>query len=253
MKIRTVLVDDEPLALERLREFLGDDPDIEILAECINGLQAVETITRLHPDLLFLDIQMPELDGFEVLEALDPEHLPVVVFATAFDTFAIQAFDARALDYLLKPFSRARLRESVLRAKESIETQRAHRKLDKMEALLKDLETRQQRCTRFVVQRDERALVVQARDVEAIEAEANYMWLYKGKETFSIRGTMASLENRMDPAMFLRVHRSWMVNVPLVTELRPRAGGKLAAVTISGLSVPVSTASKKQLEEALAQ
>jgi two-component system, LytTR family, response regulator len=253
MKIRTILVDDEPLALERLRDFLADDPDIEILGECTDGLQAVEAIHRLRPDLLFLDIQMPELDGFEVIEVLDPEIMPVVVFATAFDNFAIQAFEARALDYLLKPFSRTRLKESVSRAKESLESRRAHRKLDKMESLLKDLETRQQRCTRFVVQRDERALVVQAKEVEAIEAEANYMWLYKGKETFSIRGTMASLENRLDPSMFLRVHRSWIVNVPLVTELRPRAGGKLSALTVSGLAIPVSTSSKKRLEDALAR
>jgi two-component system, LytTR family, response regulator len=252
MNIRTLLVDDEPLALERLKLFLADQPDIEIVGACGDGLQALDAIARLEPQLLFLDIQMPELDGFEVLEALDPEHLPVVIFATAFDQFAIQAFEARALDYLLKPFSKARLLESVARAKEALEARQAHRKLDQMEALLKDLEIRKQRCTRFVVQHNDRALVIPAREVDAIEAEANYMWLYRGKETFALRGTMASLENRLDPAMFLRVHRSWILNVPLVKELGPREGGKTAAFTASGLCVPVSAASKKRLEEALA-
>ena len=253
MSIRTLLVDDEPLALDRLRAFLSEDPDIEIIAECANGLEAVDAVARLKPDLLFLDIQMPELDGFEALQAMDPETLPIVIFATAFDTYAIQAFEARALDYLLKPFRRSRLQESLQRAKALLEARRAHRKLDRMEALLRDLESRQQRCTRFVIQKDERSVVLPAREVEAIEAEANYMWLYRGKETYPLRGTMASLEHRLDPDLFLRVHRSWIVNVPKVQELCPRASGKMAAITASGLNVPISAASRKRLEEALAR
>jgi len=245
MKLRALLVDDEPLALERLRGFLRDQEDLEIVGECTNGLQAVDAVASLKPDLLFLDIQMPELDGFEVLEALDPEALPLVVFATAFDQYAIQAFEAQALDYLLKPFSRQRLLESLQRARMALESRTAHQKLD---LLLKQL---QQRCTRFVVHKDDKALVIQAKDVEAFEAEANYLWLYRGRETYSIRSTMNALERRLDPAVFLRTHRSWIVNLACVQSIEPKPTGGAIADTVSGLKVPVSSGNRSALEAAL--
>jgi len=247
MKLRTLLVDDEPLALERLQGFLEKDEELELVGCATDGLQALEAIRSQKPELLFLDIQMPELDGFEVLEALDPEAMPLVVFATAFDRYAIRAFEARALDYLLKPFGEARLREAAQRAKE------ARRALDaqgRLQGLLQDIGSR--RKERFVVRHGDRFLVIPAREVDAIEAEANYMWIHRGQDAFPLRATLGTLEQSLDPEVFLRTHRSWILNVHRIRELLPGAKGGLVAVTASGSHVPVSAAHRKHLEERLA-
>lgn len=247
MKLRTLLVDDEPLALERLQGFLEKDEELELVGTSADGLQALEAIRSLKPDLLFLDIQMPELDGFEVLEALDPGAMPLVVFATAFDRYAIRAFEARALDYLLKPFSEARLRETVQRAKE------ARRALDaqgRLQGLLQDMESR--RKERFVVRHGDRFLVIPAPEVDAIEAEANYMWIHRGQDAFPLRATLGTLEKSLDPDVFVRAHRSWILNIHKVRQLLPGAKGGLVAVTSGGFRVPVSATHRKDLEERLA-
>lgn len=246
MRLRTLLVDDEPLALERLHSLLEEDADLEILGSSSDGLQALETIRALKPDLLFLDIQMPELDGFEVLEALPPEEMPLVVFATAYDQHAIRAFEARALDYLLKPFSAERLRETVWRAKEIRRGQEAHGRL---QGLLQDMQTR--RKDRFVVRQGDRFLVIRASEVDAIEAEANYMWIYRGRDAFPLRATLATLEKSLDPNLFVRAHRSWMLNVRKVSEFLPATKGGLLAVTTSGIRVPVSAGHRKDVETRL--
>ena len=247
MRLKTLLVDDEPLALERLQFFLEKDEDLELVGCATDGLQALEAIRSLKPELLFLDIQMPELDGFEVLEALDPDTMPLVVFATAFDNYAIRAFEARALDYLLKPFGEARLREAVQRAKEA---RRALVAQDRLQGLLQDLGAR--RKERFVVRHGDRFLVIPAQEVDAIEAEANYMWIHRSQEAFPFRATLGTLEQSLDPEVFLRAHRSWILNVHRVRELLPGSKGGLVAVTASGSSVPVSATHRKRLEERLA-
>lgn len=247
MKLRTLLVDDEPLALERLHDLLAEDPDLEILGHATNGLQALETIRSHKPELIFLDIQMPELDGFEVLEALQPDEMPLVVFATAYDRHAIRAFEARALDYLLKPFSLERLRETTRRAKEFHSGQEAKARLH---GLVQDLET--SRKDRFVVRHGERFLVIPAGDIDAIEAEANYMWIHRGRDTFPLRATLATLEKSLDPSLFVRAHRSWMLNVQKIRELLPGTKGGLLAVTASGIRVPVSAGHRKDVEARLA-
>jgi len=246
MRLRTLLVDDEPLALERLHALLEEDADLEIVGSSSDGLQALEAIRSLQPDLLFLDIQMPELDGFEVLEALESAEMPLVVFATAYDQHAIRAFEARALDYLLKPFSAERLRETVRRAKEIRRGQEAHGRLH---GLLQDMETR--RKDRFVVRQGDRFLVIRASEVDAIEAEANYMWIYRGRDAFPLRATLATLEKSLDPNLFVRAHRSWMLNVRKVSEFLPGAKGGLLAVTSSGIRVPVSAGHRKDVEARL--
>jgi len=246
MKLRALLVDDEPLAIERLKGFLEHEPDVEILGTSSNGLEALEAIRQLKPELVFLDIQMPELDGFEVIEALDPESIPLIVFVTAYDRFAIRAFEAQALDYLLKPFSLERLKGSLQRAKE------AHQAVDaqeKLRGLLEDIDTR--RKDRFVLRHEDRFIVIPTFEVDAIEAEANYMWIYRGHETYSLRATMATLEKRLETHNFVRTHRSWMLNIRKVKELLPGAKGGLIALTSGQLQVPVSAGHRKDLEEKL--
>lgn len=246
MKLRTLLVDDEPLALERLQGFLEKDGDLELIGTATDGLQALEAIRSQKPDLLFLDIQMPELDGFEVLEAVESEEMPLVVFATAFDRYAIRAFEARALDYLLKPFGETRLRETVQRAKEARRAQDAQRNL---KHLLEDVGSR--RKNRFVVRHEDHYLVIPATEVDAIEAEANYMWIYRRQDAFPLRATLATLEKCLDPAIFVRTHRSWILNIQKVQTLLPGAKGGRVAVTSNGLKVPVSVAHRKNLEARL--
>lgn len=248
MRLRTLLVDDEPLALERLQGLLKSDGGLEIIGTCSSGLDALESIRQLKPDLVFLDIQMPELDGFEVLEALDCDEMPLVVFVTAFDRYAIRAFEARALDYLLKPFSSERLRETVERVKEAKLTRDAQGRLHE---LLRDIEFRQK--DRFVVRRGDRFLVISASEVEAIEAEGNYMWIHRGKEAFPLRATLATLEKNLNPDFFIRTHRSWIMNIRRIRELAPGAKGGLVAVTSSGMHAPVSAKHRKQFEEQLSQ
>lgn len=246
MLLRTLLVDDEPLALERLRDLLAEADDVEIVGTAANGLEALEALRELQPDLVFLDIQMPELDGFEVIQAIGAEAMPMAVFATAYDRFAIRAFENRALDYLLKPFSAERLRGTLQRARE---LRAARTDQERLQGLLKDLEPR--RRERFVVRKGDRFVVLPAREVEAIEAESNYMWLYRGGEAYSLRATLAALEEGLDPARFLRTHRSWMLNLQHVRELLPGPKGGLLAVTAGGLKVSVSQAHRKELEARL--
>jgi two-component system LytT family response regulator len=246
MKLTAILADDEPLALERLGALLEEDPALEILTRCSDGLQAQDALRALRPDVLFLDIQMPELDGFEVLSALEPGELPVVVFVTAYDQFAIKAFEASASDYLLKPVARQRLQATLARVREALEDRRARSRVARMEALLREVEPPS--AERFVVRQEGRSKVVLARDVEAVEAEANYMWIHQGQEAHPVRGTLAGLERRLQGAGFLRTHRSWLVNLAHVREILEGE-----AQTVSGLKVPVSSGHRRNLEEALAQ
>lgn len=248
--LKVVLADDEPLAMDRLRELLQAIPDLEILAECGDGLQTLSALQTHKPDLLFLDIQMPELDGFEVLEALDPEAMPLVIFATAYDRYALRAFESRALDYLLKPFSRARLQEAVERARQSLEQRRAFEQRDQIQGLLRTVADRP-RAERLLVRQGDRALLLHPREVEAVEAEANYMWVYRGQEGYVMRGTLAELEQRLQPFGFMRTHRSWILNPSLARELAPGTKGGLTVITVGGVKVPCTATQRKELEARL--
>jgi len=248
--LKVILADDEPLAMERLRDLLTEDPEVEILAECSDGLQTLQALQNHKPDLLFLDIQMPELDGFEVLEALEPEAMPLTIFATAYDRYALRAFETRALDYLLKPFSRARLQETVARARRALEERNAFEQRSQIQGLLQSVADRP-RAERLLVRLGDRALLLHPREVEAVEAEANYMWVYRGKEGYVLRGTMAELEHRLQSCGFLRTHRSWLLNPAYARELTPGAKGGLTVITTGGIKVPCTAAQRKELEARL--
>lgn len=250
MTIRTLIVDDEPLGVQGVRTLLQDESDVEVVGEALDGPAAVQAIRELRPDLVLLDVQMPGLDGFEVLEELDPGEMPLVVFVTAFDHYSLQAFAVHALDYVLKPISRPRFREALARAR-GILAERGQRDVNRrLLALLEEVEQRRVSLDRFVVREGERILFLKSEEVEAIEATGNYMHLYRGRESHMIRETLATLEQRLDPRRFLRVHRSWIVNIACIQEIHVAEGGYLIH-TAGGTRVPVSKGHRERLDALL--
>ncbi|HKW11345.1 MAG TPA: LytTR family DNA-binding domain-containing protein [Gemmatimonadaceae bacterium] len=256
--IRAVLVDDEPLALRRLRRLLANERDIQIVDECTDGRKAAEAIGRQAPDLVFLDIQIPELDGFQVLESLTVEQLPVVVFVTAYDEHALRAFDAHALDYLLKPVGRERFRESLDRARARVLERRAAGVVDARlvalhtERLSDRGATGNRSLTRIAVKANGRAFFVRTEEVDWIEAADNYVRLHAGATSHLVRESLRTLETKLDPGLFLRVHRSAIVNVDAIRELQPWFHGDLVIILRSGTRLTCSRRYDERLRQMLA-
>jgi two-component system LytT family response regulator len=209
------------LARKRIRQYLSTDPDIETIGECKNGSEAIKTISRLKPDLVFLDIQMPNLGGFEVVEAIGPKLMPAVVFVTAYDEFALRAFDINALDYLLKPFDEERLKRSIERAKASIKCALISDLDTRLQKLLKEINTAPKYPKRLPVKSAQRTIFLPTEEINWIGAAGNYMELHMEHETHLIRERMSSLEEKLDPHKFVRVHRSTIVNIDRIKELYP--------------------------------
>jgi two-component system, LytTR family, response regulator len=238
-KVRTVIVDDEPLARSNLLVLLGSDPEIEVVAQCGSGVEAVEAIRRLQPDLLFLDVQMPECDGFDVLEMLGKDLPRATIFVTAYDQYALRAFEAGALDYLLKPFDNARFELALNRAKQRIRT----------------VENRQPlhppRLDRIVVKSAGEVCFLRTSDIEWIEAADYYACLHVGAKTHLLRRSMAELEQDLDPNMFCRVHRSSIVNLERVQGLKLAEDGEYEIMLENGTRVRLSRRYRKHLETRL--
>jgi two-component system, LytTR family, response regulator len=238
-KVRTVIVDDEPLARSNLLVLLGSDPEIEVVAQCGSGGEAVEAIRRLQPDLLFLDVQMPECDGFDVLEMLGKDLPRATIFVTAYDQYALRAFEAGALDYLLKPFDNARFELALSRAKQRIRT----------------VENRQPlhppRLDRIVVKSAGEVCFLKTSDIEWIEAADYYACLHVGAKTHLLRRSMAELEQDLDPNMFCRVHRSSIVNLERVQGLKLAEDGEYEIMLENGTRVRLSRRYRKHLETRL--
>lgn len=232
-RIRTVLVDDEPLARERIRTLLAAHDDVEIVAECTSGIEALRAITELQPHLVFLDVQMPELDGFGVVDAIE-QPVPAIVFVTAYDQYAIRAFEVHALDYLLKPFDRDRFEKALSRARKELQRGESGALQGGLEDLLRELRTDAKRIERLVVRSGGRIFFIRTDEVDWIEAEGNYVRLHTGSESHLVRETMTNLEARLDPGKFLRVQRSALVNIESVRELRPWFQGDYLIVMRDG-------------------
>jgi len=250
MKLRTIIADDEPLALQRLKRLLGGEPDVEIIAECENGAAALEAICHLHPDLLFLDIQMPEMDGFDVLQELDPKRLPAVVFVTGFDEYAVRAFEARALDYLLKPATRQRLAETLNRVRERQDAARVPAIPKELLELLAERKAATPYIRRFSVRTGSRLTFIAVADVDWIEAAGNYAVLHIGKSTHIIRQKMKALEAQLSPETFLRISRSAILNLRRIKELQAVAPGENVAILMDGQHIPM-TCAIREVEEQL--
>ena len=221
MSIRALIVDDEPLARERIRMLLAEEAGIEILAECRHGAEALAAIEKLAPDLVFLDIQMPELSGFEVLERLQPSRIPVIIFVTAYDQYALKAFEVCALDYLLKPFDRERFSRALARARAELARRKAGVVNEEVLKLLSELQRNKKYLEKLIIRSGGRVFFLRADEIDWIEAAGNYVRLHTGKEEHLYRETMAKLEQQLNPAMFARIHRSTIVNVERIKELQP--------------------------------
>ena len=248
MNIRAVIADDEPPARERVRHLLREHSDIEIIAECGNGPDTVAAVKEHAPDLLFLDIQMPGLDGFGVLAALPQDKLPIVIFTTAYDQHALRAFDAHALDYLLKPFKPARFKDAVQRARDQLTAKQAGANTQNLIELL----TRRAapHLTRITVKTGDKVIFVRVRDIECIESAGNYIVVHAGGQEHVLRETLSDLESQLDPANFLRVSRSALVNLNHVKELQPMFKGDHAVILQSGRKVAM-TRGIREVEKAL--
>jgi two-component system LytT family response regulator len=240
MKISTIIVDDEPLARERLKRFLRDEPDVQVVGECGNGADALKQIRAIKPELVFLDIQMPEKDGFEVVEALDGGHVPAIIFVTAYDQYALQAFEVHALDYLLKPFNRERFRRAVAHARAQIEKIRLGNLDERLSSLLADLQTGRRYLERLVVKSVGRVFFLRTAEIDWIEAAGNYLKLHVGRDSHMLRETMNSIESKLDPAVFLRIHRSTIVNIDRIKELHPMFSGDYSVILRNGTELALS-------------
>lgn len=234
MKIRTLIVDDEPLARERVRSMLASEADIEVLGECATGTEAVAAIRGKRPDLVFLDVQMPGLGGFEVLRALDKENMPLVIFVTAYDQHALKAFEVHALDYLLKPFKQARFRETVAHARAALAGREAAESSRKLLALLGQGQAQSEHLARIAVRNGDRVVFVKVEHIDYIESAGNYVVVHAGKENHVVRETLTALEEKLDPKQFLRISRSTLVNVDRIQELQPLFKGEHAVLLQNG-------------------
>jgi two-component system LytT family response regulator len=247
-KIRTVIIDDEDLGRERLRTLLEGEAEIELVGEAADGKSAVALIEKARPDLAFLDVQMPELDGFEVLRAIEPEGMPTVVFVTAHDKFALKAFDVHAVDYLLKPFDRDRFKTALGRAIQKIRGSAAHGAKG-VSAVLE--ETKPAVMDRFLVKTDGRVLLIKVNDIDWIEAADNYVILHAGREAHMMRETMNSLEGRLPPELFMRISRSSIVNMERVQELQPMFHGEYVVMLKTGPKLTLTRSYRDKLDRLL--
>lgn len=250
-KIRVVIADDELLARKFIRRMLKQDPEVEIVAECSNGVEAVATIRKEKPDLVFLDVQMPEMDGFAVLDALRRDHLPEIVFTTAYESYAIRAFELHALDYLLKPFDQLRFKAALKYAKERFHSQHEEDKRLQVGTLLDSIRAQQEYLDRIIIRADGRITFLHTREIDWIEADDKYVHLHTGKGNRMVRQTLAAIESELDPKKFLRVHRSAMVNVDRIKELQPLFNGEHSLILEDGTRLTLSRKYKEKLFELL--
>jgi two-component system, LytTR family, response regulator len=254
--IDVLLIDDEPLARKRLRQFLHEFEDCNVVGECGDGREAIARIRELQPDLVFLDVQMPEMNGLDVLAALEPDERPLVVFVTAHDEYALRAFDVHAVDYLLKPFDRERFRVAYQHARELVSSRSAVQEQARLSALLAETghltgDTRSASPLlhdRILVKTGSRVLFLNPCDIDWVEAAGNYVKLHVGNEEYIVRESITRLEVMLGARQFARVHRSTIVNLNRVKELRPWFSGEMVIVMQNGTELKLSRTYRKDLE-----
>jgi two-component system, LytTR family, response regulator len=252
MKIRALIVDDEPLARDRVRALAADQPDLEVVGESTDGQEALEAIESLRPDLVFLDIQMPGMDGLEMVGHLDRGAMPAIIFVTAYDQFAVQAFELHALDYLLKPFDDERFAAAVGRARAWLGRATPTEDLKgRIEALLADLRPVGRVPCRLAIKSGGRVLLLRMEDIDWVEAADNYVNLHVGAESHLLRETMNALEKRLPPDRFLRISRSALVNLDRIKELQPLFHGEYAVILRDGTRVTLSRGYRDKLTRLL--
>jgi two-component system LytT family response regulator len=250
-RIRALVVDDEPLARRRIRQLLAHDHEIETIGECADGFEAINAIGAHAPDLVFLDVQMPELDGFGVLARLNRARLPLVVFVTAYDSYALRAFEVSAVDYLLKPFDRRRFAAALARVKSRLAQGRETELTARTLALLEELRARESHVERLMIKAGGRAFFLKTDEIDWVEAEGKYVRLHAGRESYLLREAIGSLEAQLDPKKFLRIHRSSIVNIDRVRELQPWFHQDYRVILRDGTELTLSRSCRKKLAELL--
>jgi two-component system LytT family response regulator len=249
--IKTIIVDDEPLACRRIQRLLRFDEEISIVAVCTNGEEAVRAISEHQPELLFLDIQMPGMDGFQVLSQIDMSNPPLILFVTAYDRYALQAFEVHAVDYLLKPFDRHRFEKSVTRAKEMIRQNRNDEISKTLEAIRQEIQVRPQYLDRFVIKSGGRIFFLKSQQIDWIEAQGKYVVIHTGKETHLLREGISSIEADLDPRKFVRIHRSTILNIDRIKELQPWFHGDCKVLLFDGTELMLSRYYRDRLDHLL--
>ena len=247
MTIRAAIVDDEPLARQRIRDLLMQAQDVDVVAECANGEDAIEFLEASPPDLLFLDIQMPEIDGFDVLQAIGVNRVPALIFVTAYDQFALRAFEAHALDYLLKPFDDERFEAALQRARERIRQQRGGDLDRRLQALLENVGGDQGYLRRLVVPSGHRNLFVRTEQIDWIEAERNYVRLHVGARAYLLRENLSHIASALDPATFCRIHRSTIVNIDRIHAVESLFHGEYLVVLHDGTKLTSGRSYRRSL------
>ena len=258
--MRVIVADDEPLARQRMKRLLASEPEMEIIAECHDGPSTLDAVLRMRPELLFLDIQLPELDGFGVLAGIPANQMPLVIFVTAYDQHALRAFEVRAIDYLVKPFDAQRLHGAIERARRQLAAPGTNG-ATRLDQLVEHLATEQRELERALLKPGERYLqrvmlrsqgrvfFIRTADVDYIEAAGNYVRLHCGKESHLLRVTMNAIEQRLDPEHFLRIHRSTIVNIDRVRELHPWPSGEFTVILRDGTKLKLSRGFRERLAE----
>jgi two-component system LytT family response regulator len=249
--MRVLVVDDEPLAREKLVGLLAEENDVELVGECRDGMEAITAIGEKNPDVVLLDVQMPELDGFEVIEALDRDNMPVVIFVTAYDQYALKAFEVHAVDYLLKPFDRRRFQEAIQRARGEIQRRETGEINKRLLALIDNLKPEKRFVERLVVKSSGRVFFLKTEEIDWIDSAGNYVRLHVGGESYLLRETMGSLETKLDPQRFLRIHRSTIVNIERIRELQQVFHGDYIMILQNGQRLALSRSYRDKLHELL--
>jgi two-component system LytT family response regulator len=249
--IRVVIIDDEPLGRQKLRRLLRSEADVEIVGEFDGGGETVHELRRLSPDLLFLDIQMPERDGFTILKQMGGHNIPHVIFVTAYDQYALRAFEIHASDYLLKPFDRQRFHRSLQHVREDIQKSKTRTVDDRLIALLEDLKASREFPDRLAVKSGGHVHFVRTGELDYIQSAGNYIRLHVGSKSYLLRETMNDIQTKLNPQQFVRIHRSTMVNIESVKELQPWFGGSYVVILNNGTRLNMSRAFRSDLSSTI--
>jgi two-component system, LytTR family, response regulator len=249
MALTALIVDDEPLAREWIRSGLATEADIEIVGECGDGFQAVQKIGELGPRLVFLDVQMPGLDGLGVLEMIGEDDGRAIIFVTAFDQYALKAFETHAVDYLMKPFSHDRLKEAVRRARARISRPASEEVGESLRALVEDLRRERAYSEWFLLKKDGRSYFLRVRDIDWVESSRNNVRLHVGSEVHVMQETTAGLEARLDPRKFMRIHRSTIVHIERIKEMHPWFNGDYSVTMRDGTQLTMSQTYRDKLKQ----
>ncbi|HWH53027.1 MAG TPA: LytTR family DNA-binding domain-containing protein [Gemmatimonadaceae bacterium] len=251
-KIRTLIVDDEELGRDRLQSLLASQPDVDIIGVCVDGPSAVETIEREQPDLVFLDVQMPGMDGFEVIDTIDAAHMPAVVFVTAHDGHAIRAFEIHALDFLLKPFDQTRFEKALERARGQVRRAAGPAIDSRLVSLLEELHQERKYPERLIVKSSGRVFFIRTEELDWVEASGNYVKIHTATDAHLLRESMKNMEAKLDPKTFVRIHRSAIVNIDRIKELEPWFHGEYVVIMRDGTRLTASRVFSDRLSALIA-